>query len=283
MMKKVYVLLSALACSVALTAGSSQAADLTGPKIVHEPEQKKVKFVDEKGKVLKEISLAREKTKVKIKDDRKKREWDGERVAMNVPVISPTGKFVVLDTSLIDTPAPTSEYLQVYEYAGEIVTGGITLYNITGDVLFEKTYPRGTGVTGARPELTVSDTGIVAVITGAQDVPEGENILHAYNSNGLEILTYPKKEGEHVYPLEIQKISPNGKYLAVKTGFFPEASDTTVFFDLEKNVSWRADRKYIVKEITDDGIVRATYRDPSEKKTMKTEVNLKDMMGGEQK
>ncbi len=283
-MKKHVLLLLALAIPVQLIAVTSWAADTTGPKIVFEPEQSTLKFIDEKGNVLKEIFLVPEKTTAKIKDVGKKREWDGEKVVIKAPRISKNSKFVVMNNSIVETPLRTKEYLQEYRETGPIVTGAIALHDGHGDVLFEKVFRMGTGIPGAPPALVVSDTGIVAVITGSGEDPELENVLHVYRRSGVEIFAYPEKEGEKVYPMEILGISSNGRYLAVRVDFpFPEFPKT-VFFDLEKNAAWKADRNYFwFKEITDDGIVKASYKDQIEKKAIKTEINLKHMFGREEK
>jgi len=180
-----------------------------------------------------------------------------------------------MNKSIIETPLMTKDYLQEYQYAGPIVTGAIALYDSHGEVLYEKIFRMGTGIPGAPRALAVSDTGIVAVITGSGEDPESENILHVYRRSGVEILAYPEKKGEEVHPMEIQGMSSNGRYLAVKAGFpFPEFPKT-VFFDLEKNAFWKADRNYFwFKEITDDGMVKASYKDQIANKTIKTEIDL---------
>jgi len=50
----------ALAFSVLLITGSSPAAEAAGLKIVHESDRSTLKFVDEQGNVLKELSLVPE-------------------------------------------------------------------------------------------------------------------------------------------------------------------------------------------------------------------------------
>jgi hypothetical protein len=281
-MKKAFFMLLAVALPVLIIAGNGSASGTAIAKIVHEPEQKKVKFVDDKGKVQKEISLKSVKTNVKLQDKRLRREWDGEQEVVKQPAIAKSGKFLVIEKTVIERFLPTEEFLKEYQGVGDMAVGGsITLYDSHGNALFEKEFPKGRAVIGgAHSAFVVSDNGTaVAVITGGKD-PERENILHVYQSSGVEILTYPKKEGEGAYPDQIMQISPNGRYLAVKVGFENELSKP-VFFDLEKGSFWKADRMYVVREIADEGVVKASYRDQSDKKAVFTELNLKNLLGGE--
>lgn len=293
-MKKTNLFMLVVFLSVGLTAGASHAQTTpAGPRIVHEEERitvfedgkevekhyvgkqsvqertilkdardkkrsikkvdvqhPKLKFYDAHNKLIKEIDLASEKRKGRIKETRPrwvKGEYDADIETVRRPLVSKQNSFAVMDNSTYFSRASRGE--------GVIETGKIILYDVAGNVLYEKQFPYGSAVS----EMAVADNGTVAVKTYESGVEGGgePQILQVYDKTGKELLIYPK-EGEKAYVYEILKISSNGRYLAVRVAF---KDDRTVFFDLEKKATWIADRSYVVYEISDEGIATADYYD----------------------
>jgi hypothetical protein len=202
--------------------------------------------VDEKGRVLKEIPIKEEKTKAKYRDEHKKRDWDAEKTIRKRAAVSDNGMFgmVGINTSIISLRTPEFEKVYPYYYVGGHYSGKIIVYDNKGEVLFEKEYPKGTSISGDDGKIRISDTGTVAVITGSG---EGMNRLHVYDRSGREILVYPG--GEDYISIREPVISPNGKYLAVR-------NNVALFFNTTTGAMWRADKRYLVREISDSGIAR---------------------------
>jgi hypothetical protein len=228
-----------------------------------------LKVIDEKGKVLKDIPIAEEKTKIKISDKRLKKDWDGERETWRIPVISDNKMFGAVVSTSTDRPLYTEEYTKEYrEGIGEDFTqqSRITVYDNKGDVLYEKDYDKRTVLGGQRPEFTISNNGIVAVVTSKGVFGGGWFRLHVYDKNGKEKFIYPEQKKDIIDIRDIT-ISPNGKYLAVRIL-------NTVFFNVESGASWEADKSYIVYEISDNGIVRADWQNYPEKI-----IDLKENLG----
>lgn len=208
----------------------------------------RLKFLDKKDNLLKEILLVSEKSKGKITETRrsyKKGEFDAEMVTVKLPVVSRQGKYAVMNNT-------------TYADVGySISVGKIVLYDVSGNVLFEKQFPNGTNLSSDR--IVVSDIGTVAVVVNAsEEGPGPENYLYAYDNSGKELLYYSYEYHKKSPSGDMMKISSNGRYLAVSVDF---EQKRTVFFDLEKNLSWKADKDYVVYEISDDGTVKADYYD----------------------
>ena len=222
-------------------------------------DQKRLKVIDENGKVLKEISLKREVTKAKFWDKHKKRDWDSEKIITKVPFISDNKMFGAVVSNTLNKILVTPEFRKVYGgYRGGVSAGKLTVYNNRGEVQFEKQYPEDTFINNVR----ISDNGTVVAIKG---VDFDEHKLHVYDRSGRETLVFP--EGKRYTHISEPEISPNGKYLAVKIG-------VTVFFNTSTGTNWQADKDYIVREISDSGIVRVDYQDDPEKT-----IDLKEHLG----
>jgi hypothetical protein len=218
-------------------------------EIVKIYEEKKIdppqlKVIDENGKVLKEISLKREKTKTKFRDEHN-RDWEAEKSTRRMPFVSDNKMFGAVSINTLILPLRTPELPNVYRfYEGRQFFSKLIVYDNRGEVLFEKEYPKGTSIDDYDGKIRISDTGIVAVVTS---IDEGMNKLHVYDRSGREILVYPK--GEDYISISDPVISPNGKYVAVR-------SDVAVFFNTTTGAMWRANKRYRVREISNSGIAR---------------------------
>ena len=228
----------------------------------------RLKFFDTKGNVVKEISLISEKSKGKITETRtlyKKGEFDAEMVTVKWPTVSKQGKYAVIDNT-------------TFADAGYSVPfGKIVLYDASGNILFEKQFPIGRAIFGdLYGHMVVSDSGTVAVYTSEGDEGPDNQILYAFDKNGKELLSYPSEKKHGRPDGSMLKISTNGRYLAVSVDF---EQKRTVFFDLEKHLSWKADKDYVVYEISDDGIATADYLDQTKQKPSETVmINLRERM-----
>lgn len=227
----------------------------------------KLKFYNENDKLVKEINLSSEKHHGKIKETRpgwKKGEFDVDIETVKRPLVSKQGKYAVMDNSTY----------------GGIETGKIILYDTSGKALFEKQYPQGRSITN---RMVISDSGTVALVTSEGAEGPQDPTLYVYDKTGKELLAYPAEgedkllantkavgkrakkvktaaESEKPDLIEVLQISSNGKYLAVRAGFEYKYT-RTVFFDLEKKIFWKADRDYVVYEISDNGISKTYYQD----------------------
>lgn len=218
-------------------------------------EPPRLKFLDENGNVVKEISLVSEKWKGKIKETRrhyKKGEYDAEMVTVKWPKVSRQGKYAVMDNT-------------TFADAGYSVSlGKIVLYDVAGNVLFEKQFPHGRAIYGdLRGHMVVSDSGTVAVYTSEGNEGPDKEILFVFDKTGKELRSYPRENEQGRPDGSMLKISANGRFLAVSVDF---EQKRTVFIDLEKSASWKADKDYVVYEISDDGIVTADYSDEIKRK-----------------
>lgn len=134
------------------------------------------------------------------------------------------------------------------------------MYDNKGDVVFEKQYPEGVYF----HEAIISDNGTVAVLVGSPDTYAAVR-LHVYDRSGREFFVYP--EGESHATISEPMISPNGKYLAVR-------GSVRVFFNTHTGASWRADKRYIVYEISSNGLARVGWQDDPSKT-----IDLKEHLG----
>lgn len=67
-------------------------------------DQKRLKVIDEKGRVLKEISLDEQETKIKIRSERTKRDWDGKKVTTRKPLVSDNKMFGAVMSNTVKSP-----------------------------------------------------------------------------------------------------------------------------------------------------------------------------------
>ncbi|MBA3053063.1 MAG: hypothetical protein FP827_08300 [Candidatus Omnitrophica bacterium] len=183
--------------------------------------------------------------------------------------ISENGKYAVIGTGIGTIDVINNDGTEI-SFRGEGPSESrLELLDNNGNVLWEKKF-----VEGRCPnfmDCIIAQNGIVAVIIG-KGIEIGEDILHAYNTNGDEILVYPKKIGE-AYPggAGDMRISPNGRYLAVQVGFLYPTASKKVFFDLQSGSLWKADKPYVVYEITNEGQAKVDYYDADKKKLSATE------------
>ncbi|HWR73521.1 MAG TPA: hypothetical protein VN604_10145, partial [Nitrospirota bacterium] len=149
----------------------------------------------------------------------------------------------------------------------------------SGNVVFEQSVPEGTVVW---PQPIVSNNGTVALITeGRLDDPQREDKLLVYDQSGMELLAYPRPGERALVPLDISKLSSNGRYLAVRVDFGHREGPKTVFFDLVKPATRKADQVYVVYDITDGGLVTADYFNREKREIISVKIHLKNFLGGE--
>lgn len=186
-----------------------------------------------------------------------------ERIKSSRPVLSKNNKWVLVDRSIIETPYKVENgKKEYYSYDGQTATGRFDLYDSHGLKRYSKEFVAGRGVSGAYPNIVVADNGTVVVPT--DDKPGGGNpIVYVYDSAGQLILEYSYTDAD-VGGASIDKISPNGRYLAIRAGF-NYASTVTVFFDLKTKKSWKAEQDYVIYEMTNDGLVECDYYDDKKK------------------
>jgi len=225
-------------------------------------DQPKLKFINKKGNIIKEITIGEKKVTKKFKDTVKNKEWNGYLLYSKNAKVSKSQKYAVLTYYFIEVrynihnPVESKEYVKIYG-EGAYATPKpqdvkFALFNENGSVLWEKKYNEGRVPNLNNPNsCVISLNGVVGVMTNKGVGPGGE-ILYVYDRDGKEILHYPN-EDEKAYPQGEIKISPNGKYLAVRVGFPWPESYRTVFFKLQNGNSWKADKSYVVYEVRDDG------------------------------
>ena len=157
--------------------------------------------------------------------------------------------------------------------------GTVALYDAFGNVVFERSVPEGTGISD---RLVVSNTGTVALITeGRLNDLDREDRLRVYDQSGMELLVYPRPGESEFVPLDISRLSSNGRYLAARVNFDLRGGVKTVFFDLVKPATWKADQALLVYEITDGGIAKSEYNNEEKKEIVPVQINLKNSLGGE--
>jgi hypothetical protein len=229
--------------------------------VVRKLQHPKLIAVDEKGKVLKEFSLDKEKAKAKLWDEYLKKDLDAEKITEKRAIVSDNKMFGAVGINTVVIPFLTSKSGKVSPfYDGKKYFGKLIVYDNKGEVLFEKKYSEGTTIYGYNDKIRIADNGTVAIITSTGE--EG-NRLHMYDRSGREILVYPDAES-YAMINENPQISPNGKYLSV----------SPIFFNTVTGARWEADKPYIIREISDSGIIRAGYQNDPEKI-----IDLKEHLG----
>lgn len=175
-----------------------------------------MKFLDENGKIKKEMSLKIEKRKGTVVEDRKdyvSGKFEVEFEAIKKIKLSPNSKYALMDNSTVEW----------FEIGGSTPNGKVVLYDVNGNIPFEKKYPRGVGVLGypGQQRMLVSNSGIMAFITNDSDEGIGNTILHVYDKTGKELFTYPEPTTEEsvIRPMGDLEFSPNGRYLSVEVDF----------------------------------------------------------------
>jgi WD40 repeat protein len=276
-MVKKKLLIWGMALLLVFTAGQTLAAqaEQKGARIEldEESETPKLKFLDEAGKSKKEISLKTEKRKGTVVEDRKdyvSGKFEVEFEAIKKIKLSPNSKYALMDNSTVEW----------FKIGGSTPNGKVILYDVNGNTLFEKKYPRGVGVLGypGQQRMIVSDNGTVALITNDSDEGIGNTTLHVYDKTGKELFTYPETTTEEftIRPMGDMEFSPNGRYLSADVEF--QGVSVTVFIDTETKRHWKSDRTYGVYRISDDGRVEASYY-IAKKQSGRITIDLKQKLG----
>lgn len=219
-----------------------------------------VRFIDGEGNLRKKINLNAQATRKMVKANAGK-ELELEIIHSKTPVTSKNKKYVLISEKTLTVPANTKE---PWEY-GYSESYEVALYGTDGTLLYEKQFPQGVGFPNGKRQITVSDTGIVALI-GENDPMEGNywTKLYVYDKAGAMILTYPDDKTIIGSPYEDEfEISPNGRYLSARVRFpYPEGI-VMVFFDLKKKVWWKSKRDYAVYYVDDNGVAHVSYPNPN--------------------
>lgn len=221
---------------------------------VKEVGQPKLKFYDEKGKLIKTLDLSSTKSKGKIKETRpsyQKGEYEADLETVKRPIVSKSGRYAVMNNTTYATVGET-----------RLETGKVVVYDAKGDIQFEKQFGLGRGILDMR--MKISGSGTVAVLTAEIDEGPRNEKLYAYDKSGREILAYPDQK-EEITIVALWTISSNGKYLAA-SAVFENRYQKSIFFNLENKMSWKADRDYVVYEISDSGEAKVNYYDEVRKK-----------------
>jgi len=185
------------------------------------------------------------------------------RLSLSRPVFPKNNNWVLVDRSIVESQYEIdSGGKKHYGYDGQTTTGKFDLYDSRGLKRYSKEFVAGRGVSGAYPNIVVADNGTVAVPT--DDKPGGGNpIVYVFDASGQLILEYSHADVD-IGGASIDKISPNGRYLAIRASF-NYASTVTVFFDLKTKKSWKAEHSYVIYEMTNDGLVQCDYYDDKNK------------------
>ncbi len=230
---------------------------LDGPQIIRGVED--IKFIDKEGKTIKKISLKEEEKiteKYYIKGYKKgqaKMHKFREKVTKGV-YISENRQYA----GVVENSKELSVFFDNEEasFQGEgDITGKFTLYDVNGKILFEKEYREGK-IIGSGSMIIFNDGSSVVILS--ESILEGGNsIIIRYDKEGKEKILFPKEDKKIILP-EILKASTSGRYIAIRTGSPWPESHKTVFFDLQTNKYWKADKDYGVYELNENGITKVS-------------------------
>jgi len=208
-------------------------------------EGQEIRFLDEDSRLLKKISLEN-KEEYKTREGKKYKTIKRRRASISAnnqhAVIVENERDGVLITE-------TGEEKQLGETAK--IRGKLFFYDGDGQMIFEKKYSEGRRA----GKIVISNSGVTAVLADTDGINEYAPVVYAYDKNGVELLEFPAND-ENEKPNDIDNISSNGRYIAVRSGY----PITAVFFDLQNKTSWKADKDYIAYEISDDGIAELGYQ-----------------------
>jgi len=245
-----------------------------------------IKFFDEKGKVIKRISM---KPEIKIEEVEVRR---GSKTILKKQkikkeirkraVLSKNGKFIGI-VSNEHNIAVINEDGKEKSFKGEGgATGKITILDFKGKVLFEKKLSKNRWM---HYKPLISDNAeYIVVFTQNESAmpPEGRDIIYVFDKDGKEVLTFPtEKEYKLGYRVsDIPRvISPNGRYLAIDIEqYVPNKSSPLItrFYDLKNNTFWDSGKRYVIFAISNNGI--AKVNNPWDWKDKTREINLKEYL-----
>ena len=258
---------------------------------VEEIKSPKIKFVNESGKVIKEILLSNpgsDKWAIHIKNAKKphprlKEPHLIEEVLTRDAVVSKNKTNAVIIETISEALVPETEEEEKAmdgTDAGFLGTKSFIKYlDAFGNIIWEKQTPQNM-VAGS---VKISDDGeVIAFLQGyvmgglAEEEP-GEKLL-VYNKKGQELFKLPDKREDNYHNLRLENISPSGKYLGVagSIGYGKGRKDFTLFYNTQTKKFWSTNENYRVVNLMDNGQCRVGYRDA--KKGTKW-INLKEYLG----
>lgn len=197
----------------------------------------RVRFLDEKGALRKEIKIGQESKRPAMKDfvdDVEKnaplnnstkanlRKFRAERpndklkvhISRLAYINKPKSHLVLVENQAVEGVENSDEFFRLD------VAGKLTYMDAAGKELWHKYFKDGERVMGSgRPDgAQISDDGnIIAAMTSASDMGPGKEQLHVFDKSGNEIFTYPKDVEISTAPRPSEhKISPNGRYLSYR-------------------------------------------------------------------
>lgn len=107
--------------------------------------------------------------------------------------------------------------------------------------------------------LKVMDNGFIVFLAGDNDEYESNAAIYVYDSSGEEILCYPANSIDRAEKIvKRYQISQNGRYLGIE---YRGKKDSVVFFDLENRKQWDAKEKWIIREISNEGVANLFFDD----------------------
>jgi hypothetical protein len=230
---------------------------------------KRLKFIDEKGKVIKEISLL-EETKIEEVGNNERYKNLGikkikKRISKNA-VVSKNKKFAVIVSNESENGAIYEDGREELFYEPAVVAGEITVFDREGRILLKKRMPHRW--IGLKP-LISDDGGVIVIYTESDEpLPEGRDMIYVFNRNGDEILSFPTEEEYNSgYDADDQpeprQMSPNGRYLAIEVDKdIPDKRPPIIhlirFYDLHRKTFYEFEKEYYVYNITNDGIAKVS-------------------------
>ena len=197
----------------------------------------RVRFIDEKGAVRKEIKIGQEGKRVSMRDFvddveknaplnasnkanlRKFREGrPNDKLKVHVSrlayVNKPKEYMALVENQVVEGVENSDEHFRMN------VAGKLAYMDAAGKDLWQKRFKDGETVLGiGHPDgLQISDDGgIVTVMTSISEEGPGDKQIHVFDKSGNEVFTYPKDEEIRTAPMpDYPKISPNGRYLSYR-------------------------------------------------------------------
>ncbi len=255
-----------------------------GNKIIQE--ENALKVINERGETLKEISLKPEiiveEEKMLPSEENTKRHKIKKEIAKDA-VVSNSGKFAGVISNKTDIAIIDENDKEEIIPEG-LVTGKFIFYDNSWNILWEKEFSEGRGIQDIH-QVLISDNGeSITMLTGSAEYgAEGRETIFVFDKNGHEILLFPAVEeynkGYEIGAPDLLKISPDGRYLSINIRqalqYAPyRERGITRFYDLKKNTFWDSEKKYVVFEISNEGIAQVDNPWNQEDKT--TEINFKE-------
>jgi hypothetical protein len=180
-----------------------------------------IKFVDESGKVKKQLLLNENTEKVKVFDKKdKNKSWMGLRKKWAEAKLSDNGKkLIVFENEENELDENTNEQLKFYDDLDRNAKRNIKMVGIDGNVIWSKELDSDRSLGGNEENMQVNNNGIVAILTTEAYAEDGQLILQVFDAAGKVILVLPTKEEKEkhlfcAFGSEF-KISGDGKYLGI--------------------------------------------------------------------